>query len=242
MVPEQLSAIIVDDERLARRELQSLLAEHPEVTIVGEADSVTSAAALIRLEDPDVVFLDIQLAGESGFDLLPQADEDRHIIFVTAHEEHAVRAFEVNAIDYLLKPVTADRLTDALRRVGKPEKLDPSRKSSLTYEDRLFIRVDGRVVFLPLQSIKYIRAARDYSYVHTEGGQQLLVHKSLKQWEVRLPDSHFLRIHRATIVNLDFVDRTEPWSNYSYLIYVRGLKEPLIMSRRYAAKAKEMLG
>jgi two-component system LytT family response regulator len=231
-VAEKLSAIIVDDERLARQELSSLLAEHPEVAVVGEAGSVASAAALIRLEDPDVVFLDIQLAGESGFDLLAQ----------TAYEEHAVRAFEVNAIDYLLKPVTADRLKEAVARLGKFGRAESGKPSSLTYQDRLFLRIDGRVTFLPLHSIKYITAARDYSDVHTDRGEQQLVQKSLREWERRLPSSHFLRIHRSTIVNLEFIERTEPWSNYSSLVYVREVEEPLVMSRRYAAKAKELLG
>jgi two-component system LytT family response regulator len=241
-VAEKLSAIVVDDERLARQELSSLLAEHPEVAVVGEAGSVASAAALIRLEDPDVVFLDIQLAGESGFDLLAQTDEDQHIIFVTAYEEHAVRAFEVNAIDYLLKPVTADRLKEAVARLGKFGRAESGKPSSLTYQDRLFLRIDGRVTFLPLHSIKYITAARDYSDVHTDRGEQQLVQKSLREWERRLPSSHFLRIHRSTIVNLEFIERTEPWSNYSSLVYVREVEEPLVMSRRYAAKAKELLG
>lgn len=233
--------VIVDDERLARSELRSLLVEHSELDIVGEADSVSAAAEVIALEKPDVVFLDIQLGGETGFDLLELIRPEPAIIFVTAYERHALRAFEVNALDYLLKPVTPERLVAAIDKLEIPRP-DSAPTGPLDYEDRLLLRLDDHLAFLRVDTIKCIAAAGDYSYVLTSDGKRRLVHKSLKEWEHRLPENFFLRIHRSTIVNMEHVRRLEPWSNYSYLVYVEGLDEPLVMSRRYAGKAKDRLG
>lgn len=241
-MPRDFRAVIVDDERLARRELTTMLASHPEVVIVGEADSISTAADVIRGEAPDLIFLDIQLAGESGFDLLDKLDHPVEIIFVTAHDEHAVRAFEVNALDYLLKPVANDRLAAALQRARFKTTTAGKSLRKLAYDDRMFVRLDGKLTFLRIDSIRYITADRDYSYVHTSDGRKRLVHKSLREWEGRLPDTHFIRIHRSTIVAMDRVERLEPWSNYTYLVYVSGTDEPLTMSRRHAAKAKKRLG
>ncbi len=237
---ERLTAVIVDDERLARRELGSLLEAHPDVLIVGEADSVASAAQLVNREEPDVVFLDIQLVGETGFDLFELLDVEPAVVFVTAFEQHAIRAFEVNALDYLLKPVTPERLAAALQKVTAP---GPGAAAvPLDYADRLFLRLDDRMTFLRVDAIKYITAAADYSYLHTVDGKRRLVHKPLKDWEARLPANYFLRIHRSTIVNMEHVERLEPWSNYSYRVHLVGVDEPLSMSRRYALKAKDRLG
>lgn len=233
--------VIVDDERLARNELRTLLAAHSELEVVGEADSVSTAAEIIARESPDAVFLDIQLGAETGFDLLELVGTELAIIFVTAYERHALRAFEVNALDYLLKPVTPERLRAALEKLSSPRP-ESAPTGPLDYEDRLLLRLDDRLAFLRVDTIKYIAAAGDYSYVHTSEGKRRLVYKPLKEWETRLPANYFLRIHRSTIVNMEHVKRLEPWSNYSYLVYVEGVDEPLIMSRRYAGKAKDRLG
>lgn len=238
---EMWTAVIVDDERLARRELGSLLEAHPELRIVGEADSVASAAEMVNRVDPDVVFLDIQLVGESGFDLFELLEVEPAIVFVTAYEQHAIRAFEVNALDYLLKPVTPERLAAALEKLARPESR-PRPVEPLEYQDRMFLRLNDRMTFLRVATIKYITAATDYSYLHTVDGTRRLVHKPLKEWEARLPTNYFLRIHRSTIINMEYVERLEPWSNYSYRVHLKGVAEPLSMSRRYALKAKDRLG
>jgi two-component system LytT family response regulator len=235
------TAVIVDDERLARRELISLLEAHPEVRIVGEADSVARAAQLVNREEPDVVFLDIQLVGETGFDLFELLEAEPAIVFVTAYEQHAIRAFDVNALDYLLKPVTPERLAAALEKLARPTSATPA-VEPLDYQDRLFLRLDDRMTFLRVDTIKYITAAADYSYLHTVDGKRRLVHKPLKEWEDRLPANYFLRIHRSTIINMEHVERLEPWSNYSYRVYLADVSDPLTMSRRYALKAKDRLG
>jgi two-component system LytT family response regulator len=233
-------AVIVDDERLARTRLRSLLAAHPEITIVGEADGVAAALAVIHDTAPDVIFLDIQMPGASGFELVNQLERPARLIFVTAFDEHALRAFEVNALDYLLKPVTPERLARALARLHQPPAAPATRL--LDYDDSLFLATGTASRFLRVNAIKCITAADAYSEITTVENQKLLVHKPLSEWEERLPAKHFVRIHRAAIVNLACVERVEPWFNAAYQVYLRGLAEPLLMSRRYAARLKASMG
>lgn len=237
---DKLQALIVDDERLARVRLRALLAAHPNLEIAGEADSVSAALRAIAATAPDVIFLDIQMPGATGFDLVNQLTQPVSIIFVTAYDEHAIRAFEVNALDYLLKPVSPERLALSLARL-KTEPAETAARS-LDYDDSLFISVGETARFLRVNTIKCINSADAYSEITTTENQKLLVHKPLNEWEARLPAKHFVRIHRATIINLAFVERLEPWFNAAWRLHLRGLPEPLTMSRRYAARLKERMG
>jgi two-component system LytT family response regulator len=237
-------AIIVDDERLARRELRTLLEEgHAEhVHVVGEASSVVAAARLMHATDADVVFLDIQLAGETGMDLLPLLGADVDVVFVTAYDEYTLRAFEVNAVDYLLKPVVPERLAKTVSRLAAAQPVAESREI-IGYDDRLFLRLGDERAFVRVRDIMAIEADGDRSTLLL--APQLSrkpSSKSLREWEQRLPDRQFVRVHRSTIVNLDYVERLEPWSHASQLVYLRGLSEPLTMSRRFSARLRERFG
>ena len=236
------NAIIVDDERLARRELRGMLEEShaSAVRVVAEAESVRTAAELVRTCDADVVFLDVQLAGESGLELLPLIDPSVAIVFVTAFDQYAVRAFEVNALDYLLKPVAPARLARAVERLGQPNDggVAAGQPPKLDYQDRLFLRLDDRMGFVKVADIVSIVSDGDYSIVRLAGGRTHRARKSLRDWAARLPENAFARVHRSTIVNLEFVDRVEEWSHFSYRLYLRGLAEPVTMSRRYAGQLK----
>jgi two-component system LytT family response regulator len=238
------NVLIVDDERLARRELKELLQEGHghEIHVIAEAASVQEAATLARLHDPDVVFLDVHLAGETGFDLLPLLDGAVAVVFVTAFDRYAIRAFEVNALDYLLKPVAPQRLAATLARLGEPAPAESASIQGLTYDDRLFLRLDDRMTFLHLREIVAILAAADNSILQLTGGKQARARKPLREWADRLPERNFARIHRSTIVNLDFVERVEEWSHFSYRLYLRGITEPFQMSRRWAARLRSRLG
>jgi two-component system LytT family response regulator len=247
-----MSAIIVDDERLARRELVGLLAAHPEVAVAGQAASVDEAAALVRAVDPDIVFLDIQMPRRSGFELLEAADVRGRVVFVTAHDVHAIRAFEVNALDYLLKPVHPARLAVAIGRVlaaaGAPSAAaGASRRvpgssgpaaAVLELDDHLFLTEGRAARFVRVRAIVCIRAAGDYTEVALPDGKQLLSARPLKEWEARLPAQSFARVHRTAIVNLDCVERVERTGDDAFSVFLRGVAASVPMSRRHAARLR----
>jgi two-component system, LytTR family, response regulator len=235
----KLTAIVVDDERLARKELRSLLSEFAEISIVGEAENLTAAVALIQTEKPEIVFLDIQLQNENGFDLLEKVEKNFKLIFVTAFDNFAIRAFEINALDYLLKPVNPERLAKTLERLFEPEKKNETSLRKLEYEDRIFLEVGDRSKFLKINDIKYISADGDYTQIYTVDGGKYLVTKSLKEWEERLPQKYFVRIHRSTIINFEFIEKVENWFNRSFQITLKGIKDPFTISRRYSVGIKE---
>ena len=239
---KSLKAIIIDDERLARARLRSMIKEHSSMQVIAEADNVKGALEAIQSSRPDVLFLDIQMPGETGFDLVNQLEQPVNIIFVTAFDEYAIRAFEVNALDYLLKPVNPQRLKQAIEKLSKTPQPPEKIFRPLEGDDYIFLTVGENSRFLRVNSIACICAAGVYSEVFTADGQKSLILKSLSEWEERLPEKLFARIHRSTIINIEFVERIERFFNYSFQVYLRGLTHSFTMSRRYAAKLKEKLG
>ena len=237
----KIQALIVDDEPLARKDLISILSEFNQIQIIGEADSIDTAKEQIINLTPDLIFLDIQMPGESGFDLLKFIDPKTEIIFVTAYDEYAFRAFEVNALDYLLKPVDSDRIKQAIDRIYKNSETANDSTEKLDYDDCLFLKLNNSYDFLRIDTILTINSADDYSEIHTKDGNKKLVYKKMQEWEDRLPEQHFCRIHRSTIVNISEILKIEPWYNQSYNIYINGIVEPLTMSRRYFKKIKKIL-
>lgn len=237
----KLRTIIVDDEPLAVKFLRAMLSDIEEIEIVEECcngrEAVKAAAAL----NPDLIFLDIQMPGMNGFDVLEHLDSNVNVIFVTAFDEYALRAFEVNALDYLLKPVSNDRLQQSIERLELvPDEAEDDLRE-LEYHDRLLLKLDTHLGFLKISTIVCITSAGDYSEVLCTNKKKVLVHKSMAEWETRLPDAFFNRIHRTTIVNMEFVDRLEEWFNNSYRVYMKGIEEPYVMSRRYVTKLKQKL-
>jgi two-component system LytT family response regulator len=182
-----LKAIIVDDERLARVNLKKLLEPHPEIEIAGEASSCEEAVELINLHKPQLIFLDIQLSGETGFDLLEVIDNTIKIVFVTAYDEYAIRAFEVNAIDYLLKPVNPERLKVSIDRVIRREKNQKSVAKNYEYSDSIYVRLNNYASrFIKISSINIIEPVGNYSKIVTIEGKHCVVLKTLKQWQKEL--------------------------------------------------------
>jgi two-component system LytT family response regulator len=237
-------ALIVDDERLARQELAFLLQKHPEVEVAGEAGSVKEAAPLLEKLRPDLLFLDIQMPRANGFELFERTPVTAEVIFVTAHDEYAVRAFEVNALDYLMKPVNPLRLRQAierfLRRSPGP-KAEPA-PGALAYEDTIFVTVGQSPRFVKLSAIVCIQAEGDYSRLVGPAGSMGLVLKSMKEWETLLPERQFCRIQRSVIINCERVERFEPWFNSSYQVYLQQVAQPFTMSRRLAKRFRERFG
>jgi two-component system LytT family response regulator len=235
-------AVIVDDERLARRELSFLLQNHPEIEVAGEAGSVKEAVQAVEHLHPDLLFLDIQMPRESGFDLFDRTRVTAAVIFVTAHDEFAVRAFEVNALDYLMKPVNPRRLRQAVERfLGRSPQV-AAKPRALAYEDTIFVAVGSAPRFVKLSSLVCILAEGDYSRLVGTTGSIGLVLKSMKAWEALLPERQFCRIQRSVIINCERVERFEPWFNSSYQVYLQHVPQPFTMSRRLAKRFRARFG
>jgi len=232
------SALVIDDERLAGAELISMLKHFDKINIIGEADGVDKAKSQIKKHDPELLFLDIQMPGKSGFDLLDEIEFEGKIIFVTAYDEYAIRAFEVNAMDYLPKPVSQERLAKTIDKIITESPSSPIISKKLKYEDRLFLEFGCQTRFLKIREISYIVAEGDYTMVYLINNTKGLVSKSMKEWEERLPEDFFCRIHRSSLINTEYVDKIEKYFNNSYKISLKGIDEPLIISRRYAKKIK----
>jgi two-component system LytT family response regulator len=221
--------------------LRGLLRAHPEIVVVGEADSLADAKAWLARHDYDLVFLDIQLRGGSGFDLVPLVRPDAHIIFVTAFDQYAVRAFEVNALDYLLKPVRPHRMAEALGRIGAPPDTLVT-APTLKPDDLVHIKSgNGTTRFIALPDIAAIESCENYSTVHLAGGTRFLVRRTMKMWEDTLPASHFVRVHRGTIVNLARYRGSERESYETTLLRLEGLADPVHASFRYLPELRARL-
>ncbi len=236
-----LNTIVVDDEWLVREELKTLLAEYPEIKFVGEAANVPQAIDLVNKVQPDVIFLDIQMPGATGFDLLEQTDITSKIIFVTAYDQYALKAFEVNALDYLLKPIQKERLAKTIQRLVTGEKTIPKASQKLEYDDVVYVLVNGSLKFIKVSLLRCIIAEGNYSYIYYRDRKKALVSKTLQEWEEMLPDDYFVRIHRSTIVNFEFVEQVKKCQNYTHLVYVRDIEKPFVMSRRFAARLKKTM-
>ncbi len=238
----KIRTVIVDDERLARQELGYLLLQHPDIEVVGEAGSVVEAVTVLESLRPDLVLLDIQMPKLTGFDLFDRTEVTAAVIFVTAHNEFALRAFEVNALDYLMKPVNPVRLQQAIERFHQRSPHPAAPSHALTYEDTIFVVVGSAPRFVKLASILCIEAEGDYSRLVGANGSMGLVLKSLKDWETLLPERQFCRIQRSVIINCERVERFEPWFNSSYQVYLEHLPKPLTMSRRLAKRFRDRFG
>ena len=240
-----MKGIIIDDEPLVREDLRHILSVHPDISIIGEAGTVSRAALLLRELQPDVVFLDIQLIGGTGFDLLPLIPPATKIIFFTSYEEYAVRAFEVNALDYLLKPVSAERLAESLARLRVQDSEQPSQcqpAQNFRKDDRIFIQTENEQRFIPVQDILAVTSAGgNYSSAHLKGRGECLVRRTLKQWEEMLPTELFLRIHRSSIIQLNRIQTLHPEINGTYQVLLSGIKQPFTVSRRAASLLKVIL-
>jgi two-component system LytT family response regulator len=200
-----MRALIVDDEPLARRELRRLLADFPAVQVAGEAGNIDEARAAMESLAPDVVFLDIQMPGGTGFDLLDQLDRVPRIVFTTAYDQYAVKAFEVNALDYLLKPIEPERLATALRKLATAAAEPAAREAPL---DQLFIRDGHRCWFVPLREVSLFTAEGNYVRL-LWGKERPLLGRSLAALEAKLDPQRYFRANRSQVVNLGFIQQVE---------------------------------
>jgi two-component system, LytTR family, response regulator len=240
-----MRAIIIDDERLARAELKKLLQDYPEVEVVDEAANAEEGIAKIESQQPDLIFLDIQMPGKSGFDMLAQLEKSPQVIFTTAYDEFALKAFEVNALDYLLKPIEPKRLADAVQKLNATEIREPRTEqgsvnnSLLTENDQVFVKDGERCWFVKLSDIRLFESVGNYAKVFF-GVNKPLILKSLNALEERLDEKTFFRANRKHIVNLRMIEKIEPYFNGGLLLELKG-GEKIEVSRRQTVKFKEMM-
>jgi two-component system LytT family response regulator len=240
-----MRAIIIDDERLARAELRKLLQDFPEVEVIDEAANAEEGISKIEAQNPDLIFLDIQMPGRSGFDMLSSLEKSPNVIFTTAYDEYALKAFEVNALDYLLKPVEPKRLADAIQKLHYIETKDAVingeniNKSLLTENDQVFVKDGERCWFVKLSDIRLFESVGNYAKVFF-GNNKPLILKSLNALEERLDEKMFFRANRKHIVNLRLIEKIEPYFNGGLLLELKG-GEKIEVSRRQTVKFKEMM-
>lgn len=234
-----MRVVIVDDERLARAELERLLAKYTDVVIANQYENAEKALEGIPKDNADLIFLDIQMPGKNGFELLQELDTTPLVIFTTAYDEYAIKAFEVNALDYLLKPIDEDRLNEALKQVREELKdsSTASPKEVLDEEDQVFIKDGDKCWFVKLKNISHFESVGNYVRVYFDGNKPLIL-KSLNSLEKRLSERNFFRANRKHIINLQWIDAVETWFNGGLLVKLKSGND-IEISRRQAVKFKE---
>lgn len=248
----ELDTLIVDDERLVRSELRNMLEPRDNVAVVGEAADATEAEEAVEEHDPDLLLLDVQMPDATGFELLEQLDEVPHVVFVTAYDEYAIRAFEVNALDYLVKPVMEERLTEALDvvqdRVASSEKTsgpapqpedEGEEPDTLRAEDKAFVKDGQRCWFVRLGKVRLFEAAGNYTRLYFDG-EEPLIHRSLSYLEERLDPGQFFRASRQHILNLEWVEDVNNRRSGKLVACLSSGKEVELSHRRSRTFREEM--
>lgn len=244
-----IRTIIVDDEDLARQVIREMLKPHPEIEIVGECSNGFDAVKAVAELKPDLMFLDVQMPKLDGFEVLELIGSDVAVIFATAYDEHAIRAFEVHAVDYLLKPFRAERLSDALQRARQrigtksptvPEQLASEVRGAGHYAERVVVKDGTRVHIIPVEKLDFAEAQDDYVALASQG-KKYLKQQTISGLEASLDPKNFVRIHRSYLVNLERVSRLEPYAKDSHVVILNdGARLPV--SRTGLTRLKELLG
>jgi two-component system, LytTR family, response regulator len=235
-------ALIIDDDSLARDLLRYHLERIPAVRVTGQAGTLREARTALARTDYDVVFLDVQLVGASGFDLVPLVRGDASIVFITGRDDHAVRAFEVNALDYIVKPVTAPRLAAALARLASKPATRSAAQPRFAAHDTIFLPgAAGGGRFAPIDGIAAIVSAENYSEALLKDGERWCVRRTMRSWEHVLPGELFARVHRTAIVNTDLVERIERNGDENTSLFLRGIPQRFLVSRRVWKQLKAHL-
>jgi len=235
-----MKAIIIDDERLARQELKNLLAQHKEIEVIAECNNAESAKEKIAELNPDVIFLDIQMPGKTGLELIEEVSALPDVVFVTAYDEYAIKAFEVNAYDYLLKPVSPERLAETIKKLTLKESSERKENTTpLTENDRVFIKDGEKTWFVQLNNIRLFESEGNYVRVYFDNFRPLIL-RSLNSLEERLNEKSFFRASRKHIINLSWVESIETWFNGGLMVKLKGGQQ-IEISRRQAVKLKDMM-
>ncbi len=240
-----MRTIIIDDERLARAELNKMLRSFPDIDVVDEASNAEEAIEKIASHQPELIFLDIQMPGKTGFEMLTELEWVPKVIFTTAFDEYALKAFEVNALDYLLKPIDQKRLEAAIKKIATADAREHKQEDSyannemLTENSQVFVKDGDRCWFIKLNEVRLFESVGNYAKVFF-GRHKPLILKSLNALEERLDPKTFFRANRKHIINLHMVEKIEPYFNNGLLVELRG-GEKIEISRRQTVKFKEKM-
>lgn len=239
-------AIIIDDERLARSELKKLLEDFSDIEVIDEAANAKEGIEKIEAQSPDLIFLDIQMPGKTGLDMLSELVHPPKVIFTTAYDEYALRAFEVNALDYIMKPIDPKRLNDAIHKLKQEEQQENGQeeavntnRSLLSENDQVFVKDGERCWFVKLSEVRLFESVGNYAKVYF-GTNKPLILKSLNALEERLDEKVFFRANRKHIINVRMIDKIEPYFNGGLIVDLIG-GDKIEVSRRQAVKFKEMM-
>jgi two-component system LytT family response regulator len=237
-------AIIIDDERLARAELKKMLAEFQDIEIIAEAANAGEGIEKIETLQPDLIFLDIQMPDKTGFELLQSLDKAPKVVFTTAYDEFALKAFEFNAMDYLLKPIDKKRLSDAIQKLILSEEKEALvqsvvNRNILTENDQVFVKDGEKCWFVKLSEVRLFESAGNYAKVFF-GSNKPLILKSLNALEERLDDKTFFRANRKHIINMRMIVKVEPYFNNGLMLELQG-GDKIEVSRRQSVKFREMM-
>jgi two-component system LytT family response regulator len=245
-VKELIRAVIIDDVASVILILKKLLSHFPNIEIVGEASDVDDAVELINGEKPDLIFLDVDLNGLTSLDMLKEIKHDPMIVFITSHADFALKAFELNATDYLLKPISSDRLTKSIEKVfnkwsrkNEEQTAGGDENKKLTADSMLMLTIDDKLVFVKVRDITHIEAFGNYTKVYTVDKKMSVTYNSVKSWLSKLPDDIFIQIHRSTVVNMEYVNGIEKWTNDTGRLSLADSKEPFEVSRNYFFELKK---
>ena len=239
-----LRVAVIDDERLARQGIRQLLAAHPTLQLVGEADSKDSALALIRQKKPDGIFLDIRMPGGTGFELIQALDTPPKVVMVTAHAEHAVQAFDIEAVDYLLKPVKPARFAQAVQRLQAACALGSAARSepSFSPEDHICLRTPQRTLTVPVSNLLLLQAEGDFTRIFLKSSPPLMICTPLRQYEKLLPSPPFTRLDRSLILNLQATLNLKRKSRDEACLMLEGVNEEIPLGRTAQVRLFERLG
>ena len=238
---ENITAIIVEDSRLARNELKELLKKHPQIELVAEAENVDQAFELINEKQPQILFLDINMPEKNGFELLEMLDNVPLTIFTTAYDEYAIKSFEYNAFDYLLKPINQTRFSKTIEKVVETIEKEVTEEKPFELHRQIFIKDGENCWLIRVSEIAVFEIVGNYTRVYFEDNKPL-IYKSLNQIEAKLPEETFFRANRQQIINLNHVDKVTPWFNGKLKITIKDSNQEIEVSRRQSYKFKDLLG
>lgn len=239
------STVIIEDSPIYLKVLEELVRENIDLELIASTTDFLEGKTILQTMIPDLILLDVEIGDMTSFDLIPFINPQSRVIFVTSHTEYAVKAFEVSAIDYLVKPVTKQRLQQAIQRfkdsmegIGRNE-VSAESDEKFSMDQRIMVAADDRYVLIEVSEIMYIEALGNYVQIYIGPEKRLVTYGSIKNWSNRLPEKFFFQIHRSTVINLEYLERIEKYTNDTGRAYLKGKPEPLEISRNFFSLMKK---